>query len=62
MEPLKLLVFVGTEGIYHDHEGQGSFIAEMVSNAGDIEADFSRDYGILASGLDIYRSVLFYRD
>ena len=52
MEPLKLLVFVGTEGIYHDHEGQGSFIAEMVSNAGDIEADFSRDYGILASGLD----------
>ena len=62
MEPLKLLVFVGTEGIYHDHEGQGSFIAEMVSNAGDIEADFSRDYGILASGLDIYRSVLFYTD
>ena len=55
-------MFVGTEGIYHDHEGQGSFIAEMVSNAGDIEADFSQDYGILASGLDIYRSVLFYRD
>lgn len=23
MAPVKLLVFVGTEGIYHDHEGQG---------------------------------------
>lgn len=62
MEPLKLLVFVGTEGIHHDHVGQGSFLAEMVSKAGDIEADFSRDYGILASGLDAYRSVLFYTD
>ena len=26
MVPVKLLVFVGTEGIYHDHEGQGRFL------------------------------------
>ncbi len=62
MQPLKLLVFVGTEGIYHDHAGQGRFIAETVSKAGDIEADFSRDYEILANGLDAYDSVLFYTD
>ena len=24
METLKLLIFVGTEGIYHDHAGTGS--------------------------------------
>lgn len=62
MEPLKLLVFVGTEGIYHDHAGQGRFIAETVSKAGDIEADFSRDYDILSNRLDSYDSVLFYTD
>ena len=62
MQPLKLLVFVGTEGIYHDHAGQGRFIADAVSKAGDIEADFSRDYEILADGLDAYHSVLFYTD
>ena len=62
MEPLKLLVFVGTEGIYHDHAGQGRFIADTVSKAGDIEADFSRDYDILADGLYSYSSVLFYTD
>ena len=62
MEPLKLLVFVGTEGIYHDHAGQGRFIADTVSRAGDIQADFSRDYDILAEGLGAYRSVLFYTD
>ena len=62
MQPLKLLVFVGTEGIYHDHAGQGCFIADTVSKAGDIEADFSRDYEILANRLDAYDSVLFYTD
>ena len=62
MEPLRLLVFVGTEGIYHDHAGQGRFIADTVSKAGDIEADFSRGYEILADGLDAYHSVLFYTD
>ena len=62
MQPLKLLVFVGTEGIYHDHAGQGRFIADTVSKAGDIEADFSRDYEILANRLDAYDSVLFYTD
>ena len=62
MEPLKLLVFVGTEGIYHDHAGQGRFIADTVSTAGDIEADFSRDYEIMAGELDDYGTVLFYTD
>ena len=62
MGSFKLLVFVGTEGIYHDHAGQGRFIAETLSKAGDIEADFSRDYDVLADGLHAYRSVLFYTD
>ena len=31
MSILKLLVFVGTEGIYHDHAGQGGFIADMLA-------------------------------
>ena len=53
MEPLRLLVFVGTEGIYHDHAGQGRFIADTVSKAGDIEADFSRDYDILVTDLTV---------
>ena len=26
METLKLLIFVGTEGIYHDHAGNGQFL------------------------------------
>ena len=62
MASLKLLVLVGTEGIYHDHAGQGRFIADTVSKAGDIEADFSRNYDFLAEGLDSYGSVLFYTD
>jgi uncharacterized protein len=62
MNPLKFLVFVGTEGIYHDHAGQGKFIAEMLSKSGDIAADFSQDYDIMANGLDAYEGVLFYTD
>ncbi len=62
MEPLKLLVFVGTEGIYHDHVEQGKFLADMLSKTGDIEADFSQDYKILTNGLDLYESALFFTD
>ena len=62
MQPLKLLVFVGTEGIYHDHEGQGKFLATTLSKTDEFEADFSRDYAIMADGLNAYEAVLFYTD
>ena len=62
MEALKLLVFVGTEGKYHDHAGQGKFLTDMLSKTEEIEADLSEDYEILADGLDRYEAVLFYTD
>jgi|TARA_B100000586_G_scaffold264677_1_gene235369 hypothetical protein len=39
MLTLKLLVFIGIEGIYHDHIGQGKFIADMLSQSDGISAD-----------------------
>jgi hypothetical protein len=39
MEPLKLLVFVGTEGVYHDPVGNGKFITVRLSKTEDIRAD-----------------------
>ncbi|MDE0086900.1 MAG: ThuA domain-containing protein [Candidatus Poribacteria bacterium] len=62
METLKSLIFVGTEGIYHDHEGNGKFLTAMLNDTDSIEADFSRDYDVLADGLDAYNTVLFYTD
>ena len=48
METLKLLIFVGTEGIYHDHAGNGQFLTAMLNDIDNIDADFSQDYNILA--------------
>lgn len=62
MNPVKLLVFVGTEGIYHDHAGQGAFIADTLSKTGEIDADLQRDYEVLAAGLNLYDVALFYTD
>lgn len=62
METLKSLVFVGTEGIYHDHEGNGQFLTAMLNRSDSIEANFSRDYDVLADGLEAYNTVLFYTD
>ena len=62
MSILKLLVFVGTEGIYHDHAGQGGFIADMLSEFDGISADFERNCQILAASLDSYDALLFYTD
>ena len=62
METLKLLIFVGTEGIYHDHAGNGQFLTAMLNDTDNIDADFSQDYNILANGLDEYDTVLFYTD
>jgi|TARA_B100001964_G_scaffold240346_1_gene309901 hypothetical protein len=39
MLTLKLLVFIGIEGIYHVHIGQGKFIADMLSQSDGISAD-----------------------
>ena len=62
MEPLKLLVFAGMEGVYHDHVGHGKFIADMLNKTGEIEAGCERDYEILSDGLSQYDVVLFYTD
>jgi type 1 glutamine amidotransferase len=62
METLKSLIFVGTEGIYHDHEGNGQYLTAMLNNTDDIDADFSQDYDVLADGLETYNTVLFYTD
>ena len=31
MDIVNSLIFVGTEGIYHDHEGNGKYITEMLN-------------------------------
>ena len=66
-DPLKLLVFVGTEGKYHDHEQNGRFLTSMLSGSmlsgsKRIDASFSRDYEVLATGLSLFEAVLFYTD
>lgn len=62
MDIVNSLIFVGTEGIYHDHEGNGKYITAFLNESENIKADFSRDYNVLADGLDTYHSVLFYTD
>jgi type 1 glutamine amidotransferase len=59
---MRLLVFVGTEGKYHDHAGQGQYMVDALSQAEQIVADLSQDYQVLAKGLDPYDAVLFYTD
>ena len=62
LNPMKVLVFVGTEGIYHDHEGQGRFLSELLNRETLIEAEFSQDYAIMANGLQAYDATLFFTD
>ena len=62
MLTLKLLVFIGIEGIYHVHIGQGKFIADMLSQSDGISADVEWNYQILADKLDDYDALLFYTD
>ncbi len=56
------LVFVGTEGKYHAHVANGKFVTAILNDEDGITADFSRDYEVLADGLDAYNVVLFYTD
>ena len=62
MKTLKSLIFVGTEGIYHDHAGNGKFLRSMLNDTDNIEADFSQNYDVLTDGLNGYDTVLFYTD
>ncbi len=41
METTNVLVFVGTEGIYHDHVSHGKFLSELLSGANGMEAFFA---------------------
>lgn len=62
MDNLKSLVFVGTEGIYHDHAGNGKFLTDLLNGTENVVAEFSQDYDILSKGLNSYQSILFYTD
>lgn len=62
MDNLNSLVFVGTEGIYHDHVGNGQFLTKLLNRTENVVADFSQDYDILSNGLNSYQSILFYTD
>ena len=62
MDPIKLLVFVGTEGIYHDHPGQGRFLTDLLNKDARIQAELGRDYEIMADALKAYDATLFFTD
>ena len=60
--PLRVLVFVGTEGIHHDHPGTGRLLAELLAADPGVEAELSQDCEILTRGLDGFGTTLFYTD
>lgn len=62
MNVLKLLLFVGTDGQPHDYEGNGRYLTKLLNEAVEIEAMFSQDYEVLATGLNLFDAVLFYTD
>ena len=62
MAPIKILVFVGSEGIYHDHPGQGRYLTDLLDQDDRVEADLSRDYEVMAGGLAEYDATLFFTD
>ena len=62
MDILNTLVFVGTEGIYHDHVGNGKYITDLLNESDTINAVFSQDYNVLSDGLEAFQTVLFYTD
>ena len=62
MKTPRLLVFVGTEGVCHDHAGQGQFLTDWLARTGEIEAELSRDYEIFKDGLPRYDATLFFTD
>ena len=61
-DPLRVLVFVGTEGIHHDHPGTGRLLTELLNATPGVRAELSQDYAILAGGLEAYHTTLFYTD
>ena len=62
MNVLKLLLFVGTDGRPHDYEGNGRYLTKLLNEVVEIEAMFSQDYEVLATGLNLFDAVLFYTD
>ena len=61
-DPIRILVFVGTKGVHHDHLGQGRFLTELLNQEPQIQAHLSRDYQIMADSLDHYDATLFFTD
>ena len=61
MDEIRTLVF-RHRVIYHDDGGQGKFIADSLTAADGIHADFSQDYKVMSSGLAGYEAALFYTD
>ena len=59
---IRTLVFVGTEGIYHDHPGTGRFLTQIIEEETSVSAEFSQDYDILSRNLQKFDTVLFYTD
>ena len=60
--PLRVLVFVGTEGVHHDHPGTGRLLAGLLAAEPGVEAELSQDYEIMAGGLEGFHTTLFYTD
>ena len=60
--PLGVLVFVGTEGVYHDHPGTGRLLRELLAAEPGVEAKLAQDYEILAGGLERFHTILLYTD
>jgi type 1 glutamine amidotransferase len=63
MHPLNVLVFVGMEGIYHDHVKHGTYLAETLHATGHVTPTFERDPTVLAGDtLSAYDAAVFYTD
>ena len=62
MKTISALVFAGSQGMHHDHEGNGRLLVDVLSKDPSIEAELSLDCEALVSGLRRFDTTLFYTD
>lgn len=63
MPQLKVLVFIGTEGIYHNHLENGTFLATNLKEKWNIETTVERNTSELSpERLAVYDACVFYTD